>query len=193
MYLLGKPFCTVSLNTETQLKTDRSDILLNNDILRSIRYSLNLGDSETVTIFGLGDFALSGSQIESWFVKEDDPAYRKCTNEQLTAFLNGLIIHRRGKKEGVQPAPVQSLTNNAVFTKLRIALNLKAKDIMEIMDMTDLHLGRHELSSLFRKPDHKHYRNCKDDVLNHFLKGVELKFRGCADQSSSPVQEEQLS
>ena len=61
--------------------------------------------------------------------------------------------------------------------KLKIALNLKAEDILEIMDLSDLHISKHELSAFFRKKDHKHYRNCKDQIFRKFLKGVQLKYR----------------
>jgi len=35
----------------------------------------------------------------------------------------------------------------------------------------------HELSALFRKPGHKHYRPCQDQVLRRFLHGMQLAFR----------------
>jgi hypothetical protein len=30
---------------------------------------------------------------------------------------------------------------------------------------------------LFRKPGHKHYRRCEDQVLRNFLKGLQQRFR----------------
>jgi len=88
-----------------------------------------------------------------------------------------LINDRRGKKEGPQPKPEQRLTNNIIFRKLKIALDLKAEEILEIMDLTNVRISKHELSAFFRKPDHKHYRDCKDQILRNFISGVQLKYR----------------
>lgn len=60
--------------------------------------------------------------------REDDSAYIKMSDSELASFLNGLINLKRGKREGEQPEPESRLTNNMVFQKLRIALNLKAED-----------------------------------------------------------------
>jgi len=61
--------------------------------------------------------------------------------------------------------------------KLKIALNLKAEDVLEIMELAGFLMSKHELSAFFRKPGHKHYRECKDQILRNFLKGMQLKYR----------------
>ena len=81
------------------------------------------------------------------------------------------------KKEGPAPVPEKNLTNNSIFMKLKIALNLQAEDILEIMDSQDFRISKHELSAFFRKPGHKHYRECKDQILRVFLKGLQQKYR----------------
>lgn len=151
--------------------------MTNNDILRRIRYTFDFNDSKMIAIFSLADHQVTLEQINDWLKKDDDPAYQKCNDTQLAIFLNGLIIDKRGKKEGPQPEPEKRLTNNIIFRKLKIALNLKAEDILEIMDLASLRISKHELSAFFRKPDHKHYRVCKDQILRNFLKGVQLKYR----------------
>ena len=151
--------------------------MTNNDILRRIRYAFDFGDSKMIAVFGLADLLVTRSQISDWLKKEDDPAFQECSDSQLAAFLNGLIHDRRGKKEGPQPEPEQVLTNNIIFRKLRIALDLKAEDILEIMGLTDVRISKPELSAFFRKPENRHYRTCKDQVLRNFLKGVQLKYR----------------
>ncbi len=151
--------------------------MTNNDILRRIRYIFDFSDSKMIAIFGLADHQVTRGVISDWLKKEDDPAYQECSDTQLAIFLNGLINDKRGKKEGAQPKPENRLTNNIIFVKLKIALNLKAEDILEILTMVDLHISKHELSAFFRKKDHKHYRNCKDQILRKFLKGVQLKYR----------------
>ena len=66
--------------------------------------------------------------------------------------------------------------------KLKIALNLQAEDILAIMEKSDFRLSKHELSALFRKPGNRHYRECQDQFLRNFLKGLQLKLRGEAEQ-----------
>ena len=149
----------------------------NNDILRRIRYIFDFSDLKMTTIFGLADYQVTREQISNWLKKDDDPAYQKCDNTQLAIFLNGLINDKRGKKEGSQPELEEHLTNNIIFMKLKIALNLKAEDVLEIMDLANFHLSKHELSAFFRRPGHKHYRECKDQILRNFLKGAQLKYR----------------
>jgi uncharacterized protein YehS (DUF1456 family) len=130
-----------------------------------------------IVLFGLANLEVTSGQVSDWLKKEDDPAYQNCTDTQLAIFLNGLINDKRGKKEGPQPEPEKRLTNNIIFRKLKIALDLKADDVLDIMDLVNLRISKHELSAFFRKPDHKHYRNCKDQILHNFLKGIQLKYR----------------
>jgi uncharacterized protein YehS (DUF1456 family) len=130
-----------------------------------------------IILFGLANLEVTRGQVSDWLKREDDPAYKNCTDTQLAIFLNGLINDKRGKKEGPQPKPEKRLTNNIIFRKLRIALDLKADDVLEIMELANLRMSKHELSAFFRKPDHKHYRDCKDQILRNFLKGVQLKYR----------------
>ncbi len=156
---------------------DRRMLVTNNDVLRRIRYTFDFGDSKMIALFGLADYKVTREQISDWLKKDDDPAYQECSDTQMAIFLNGLIVDRRGKKEGAQPGPEQRLSNNIIFKKLRIALNLKAEDILEILGLAGMRISEHELSAFFRRPDHKHYRECKDQVLRNFLKGVQLKYR----------------
>jgi len=172
--------------------------MTNNDILRRIRYIFDFDDSKMIAIFDLADHQVTRGQVSDWLKKDGDPGYQECSDIQLSIFLNGLIndkrgkkerpqpepdkrltnnIIKRGKKEKPQPEPEKRLTNNIIFMKLKIALNLKAEDVLEIMDLAKLHMSKHELSAFFRKPDHKHYRDCKNQILRNFLKGMQLKYR----------------
>jgi uncharacterized protein YehS (DUF1456 family) len=95
----------------------------------------------------------------------------------LSIFLNGLIIEKRGKKEGPQPLPETKLNNNIIFRKLKIALNLKDVDVLDILSLVDLRISKHELSAFFRKPNQSQYRLCKDQILRNFLHGLQKKYR----------------
>ncbi len=151
--------------------------MTNNDILRRIRYIFDFDDSKMIALFGLADLEVTRGQISDWLKKDDDPAYQECSDTQLAIFLNGLINDKRGKKEGLQPKPETRLTNNIIFRKLRIALNLKDEDILEMLALTNMQMSKHELSAFFRKKDHKHYRECKNQILRNFLKGMQIKYR----------------
>ena len=151
--------------------------MYNNNILRSIRYTFDYSDSKMMALFGLAGYQVTREQISAWLKKEDDPASEHCSDTQLAIFLNGFILERRGKREGPQPEPEKRLSNNIIFRKLKIALDLKGEDILRIMGLANLHLSAHELSAFFRKPDHKHYRLCKDQILRNFLIGMQRKYR----------------
>jgi uncharacterized protein YehS (DUF1456 family) len=150
---------------------------MKNDILRRIRYAFDFDDSKMIALFGSADYQVTRAQISDWLKKDDDPAFQELSDTQLAIFLNGLINHKRGKKEGPQPVPETRLTNNMIFMKLKIALNLKAEDVLEILALAGLRISKHELSAFFRKPDNKHYRECKDQIVRNFLKGLQLKYR----------------
>ena len=159
--------------------------MTNNDILRRIRYTFDLKDSAMVEIFSLADFKATEDQVVGWLKKEDDSDFLKMTDTELAVFLNGFINFRRGKRDGQQPEPEKRLNNNRVFQKLRIALNLKADDILDILKLVDVHLSEHELSAFFRKPDSSNYRECKDQVLRNFLLGVQYQLRPADRDSES--------
>ena len=148
----------------------------NNDIIRRIRYTFDLSDSKMIEIFSLADYPVTRAQISDWLKKDDDPAFQELLDFQMATFLNGFIIEKRGKKEGVQPIPEDKLNNNIVFRKLKIALNLKDEDIMEIFKLVDLRISKHELSAFFRNPNQSQYRPCKDQFLRNFLQGMQIVY-----------------
>lgn len=151
--------------------------MTNNDILRRLRYTFDLSDSKMIAIFALAEVQTDRAQVSNWLKKEDDADYQPIADPILAAFLNGFISARRGKKEGEQPAPEKRLNNNIILRKLKIALDMKDMEMLEVIALAEFDLGKPELNAFFRKPGHKHYRECKDQVMRHFLKGLQLKFR----------------
>lgn len=129
-----------------------------------------------IAIFALADVTVTREQVSNWLKREGDADAQNCSDPMLAVFLNGLINEKRGKREGEQPKPEKRLTNNIVLTKLKIAFNLKAEDIVELIASTGMKISKPELSALFRKPDHKHFRQCKDQFLRNFLQGLEGRF-----------------
>ena len=61
---------------------------------------------------------------------------------------------------------------------MRIALNLNADDMLAVMKLADMVLSASELTALFRRKDHKHYKECGDQFLRNFLQGLTVKHRG---------------
>jgi len=149
----------------------------NNDVLRRIRYAFDFNDSKMIAIFGMADHEVTRGQVSDWLKKDDDPDFEELSDIDLAIYLNGLINDRRGKREGAQPEPEKRVNNNIILRKLKIALDLKAEDILEILTLSDINISKHELSAFFRKPDHKHFRKCKDQILRKFIDGVQTKYR----------------
>ena len=151
--------------------------MTNNDCLRRLRYILDLSDSKMMNIFAQANQEVTRAEVSAWLKKDDDADFVKCRDIMFATFLNGLIRDKRGKKEGPQAEPEKRLTNNIIFVKLKIAFNLQAEEIVAILALADLRVSKSELSAFFRRPDHKHFRTCKDQFLRNFLKGLQLQYR----------------
>ncbi len=151
--------------------------MTNNEILRRVRYVFDFNDTKMIAVFGQVEETVTREQISEWLKKDADSAYKSLSDTQLAIFLNGLIVEKRGKKEGPLPVPEKQLNNNIVFRKLKIALDLKNEDVLDILSLANLKISKHELSAFFRRQDHKHFRVCKDQILRNFLNGLQLKHR----------------
>ncbi|MCF6299840.1 MAG: DUF1456 family protein [Proteobacteria bacterium] len=148
-----------------------------NDIFRRIRYIFDLKDSKMVEIFKLADEDVSQEQVCDWLRKDDDEKFQMIGDKQLASFLDGFISEKRGERDGPPIKYLRKLNNNVVFMKIKIALNLKAEEILKIMQLAEFKISKHELSAFFRKQGHKHYRECKNQILRNFLQGLQLKYR----------------
>ncbi len=150
--------------------------MINNDILRRLRYTFNFSDQKMVSIFKLAGLEVNERKVAQWLKKEEDPSFIKCTDNQLAYFLNGLIIERRGKQEGREPVAEEKLHNNLILVKLKIALSLKSEDIVEMMEGTNLKVTKTEVGAFLRKSDHRNYKKCGDQFIRNFLFGIDNKF-----------------
>lgn len=151
--------------------------MTNNDIMRRLRYIYDFTDQEMIDLFAFAEVEVDRSRVSAWLKADDDPGFYECSDVMLATFLNGFINAQRGRREGPLPEPEKNLTNNMIFRKLRIALNLQADEILELLSDGGIRLSKHELSAFFRKRDHKHYRECKDQVLRKFLKALQDRTR----------------
>ncbi len=147
--------------------------MTNNDILRSVRYILNVNESKLIEIISLTGFQVSKDDLDSFLKNEEEEGYRNCSDKVLSRFLDGLVIFKRGKNEN---APAQafeiSLTNNTILKKLRVAFELKDSDIIQLIEKAGLKVSKSELGAFFRKPDHRNYRDCGNQFLRNLLKGM---------------------
>lgn len=155
--------------------------MINNDVMRSIRYMLDLGDNKVAEIIQLADadFPIDKAQVHALLKKEDEDGFVACSDRVLAHFLDGLVFYYRGRDESLPPRPVETrITNNVVLKKLRVAFQLKDVDMHEVFAAAGFPLTKPELTALFRQADHKHYRSCGDQILRNFLKGLTVRFRG---------------
>ena len=148
-----------------------------NDILRRIRYLFDFNDLEMIRLCKLANYDVGKADVSGWLKKEDDPLLIEITDKELATFLNGLIIEKRGKREGPLPEPEDPLSNNMILRKLKIALDLKTDDILDLFALIDKKISKHELSAFFRSPDHKSYRPFMDQYLRSFLNALQTKYK----------------
>jgi len=159
----------------------------NNSILRRLRFTFNFNDDKMIELFNLAGKSVTRAEISDWLKRDDSEEFKNLNDQNLAYFLNGFIILKRGKKEGETPIAEKKLNNNIIFRKLKIALNYRDEDILAVYDLMNFNISKHELSAFFRKPEHQHYRLCKDQFLRNFLQGLQLKYA-----SDRMIKEEEL-
>ena len=150
--------------------------MINNDILRRLRYALNINDAKVAELIERAGKKTSEEEVSNWFKREDETGYLEMPHPQLGRFLDGLIIDKRGPHpSGETPKPLDFLSNNEILKKLRIALELQADDMVAIFQRVEFVVTKAELSAFFRRPEHRNYRKCSDQVLKKFIKGLSIK------------------
>ena len=155
--------------------------MANNDVLRSIRDALTIDDAGMMQIFKESGREVGPSTIAALLKTETEDGYIPCSDPILGFFLNGLIIHKRGRQDdSASPAaqPAAPLTKNAIVKKLRIALDLKEDDMVSIFKAARIDISKNDLGALFRKEGNKHYKECSEQIFRGFLKGLGLRYRG---------------
>lgn len=149
--------------------------MTNNDILRRIRYLFNYSDTQVVELFKLAESDVEETEVSNWLKKDDDPALVELTDKELATFLNGLIIQKRGRRDGPQLEPEENLSNNMILMKLKIALKLKSEDIIDLFALVDRKVSKPELSAFLRSSDHHQYRPLMDQYLRNFIRALQKK------------------
>jgi uncharacterized protein YehS (DUF1456 family) len=154
--------------------------MINNDVLRSVRYLLDLSDGRVADLIRLADpdAAVDKADVQAFLRKEDEPGFAVLSDRMLGLFLDGLVIHCRGRREALPPrSPEKRVNNNVVLKKLRVAFELKDVDLLQAFEAAGRPISRPELTALFRQPGHKNFRLCGDQLLRYFLRGLTLRVR----------------
>jgi len=153
--------------------------MLNNDVLRSLRYTLDVNDAQMAEIIQLSGRTTSEVEVAAVLKKDDEAGFAACSDELMAHFLDGLVYFKRGKDDSRPAQPFElPVSNNMVLKKLRVAFELKEDDMHAIMLSVDCPVSKPEMSALFRKAGHSNYRPCGDQFLRNFLKGLSLRARG---------------
>lgn len=148
-------------------------------MLRRLRYVLELDDAGVERLVELGGHPLAADEpMHAYLRKESEDGWVLAPDYVLEAFLDGLIQERRGAPDAAAspPRPVP-LTNNGVLRRIRIALELRDTDVLAMLSAAGHRMSKSELSALFRRPDHRSYRECGDQVLRKFLRGLAVTLR----------------
>lgn len=150
--------------------------MLSNDILRSLRYILKVNNNDMVRILALADMESTSANFDTWMTKEDEEGFVRCPDIILSGFLNGLIYEKRGKDDSAPELALERrVNNNTVLKKLRIAFSLKTDDIQAIMTQQNVRISMPEITAMMRSVDHKNYRECGDQFMRYFLRGLAVR------------------
>lgn len=80
------------------------------------------------------------------------------------------------------------MNNNDIFKKLRVALQLRDDQIVEILQLVDFRISKAELGAFFRSEDHPNYMECGDQILRNFLNALIIHLRGTKENPKDPKQ-----
>ena len=150
--------------------------MISNDYLRSIRYILNISDTGMCKIAALNGHEVPLDKMEAYLKSEEEPGFIRCPDLTMANFLDGLVIQKRGKDETRAPIPFEiPVTNNTVLKKLKVAFSLKEEDMHAVLALDGFKIGRAELSAFLRKKGQDNYRECGDQFMRHFFKGLAQK------------------
>ena len=92
--------------------------MLNNDVLRSIRYTLNLNDNTLLEMLHGVEPELDLATLRSYLASEEDESFVRMHDELMVGFLDSLIVSRRGPSPQAAPATELPLTNNTILKKV---------------------------------------------------------------------------
>ncbi|MDD7985570.1 DUF1456 family protein [Lentisphaera marina] len=151
--------------------------MTHNDILRRLRFTLNINNEAIIDLVTKGGGALSMDKLDKYLKREDEEGYEECSAKDCAAFLDGVILWKRGPQEGGGPKKKMDFDNNMILRKLRIAFELKDVDMLAILDLAGMPISKSELSAFFRAPKHRNYMQVQSQLLRRFMVGLDKYLR----------------
>jgi uncharacterized protein YehS (DUF1456 family) len=152
--------------------------MTNNEVMKSVRYTLEIKNKEVVRMIKSGGVELGIMDVVNLLKDDTEESYLECSAEIIHAFLDGLILKRRGPSEGpAKKHATSTINNNTILRKLRIAFEMRDTDMIKTLNDVGLRISKSEISALFRAPKHKHFMPCGDQFLRNFLKGLTRRYR----------------
>ena len=80
------------------------------------------------------------------------------------------------------------MNNNDIFKKLRVALQLRDDQIIEVLNLVNFRVSKGELANVFRSEDHPNFMECGDQLLRNFLNGLVIYLRGTKEDPKQPME-----
>ena len=139
---------------------------------------LELNNQKVVEICLSAGCLVTIDEMYEFMTSEDEEGFVRCPDEVLAYFLNGVIMYKRGKDESRPAPPIEvPVNNNQVMKKLRVAFQLREEDMLEVIQSSGFKFSKNELSAVLRKQGQGNYRECGDQALRHFLKGLTMRVK----------------
>lgn len=154
--------------------------MTNNDLLRRLRYALNLNGEAIAGLCKLGGNDINPIDVLKLLKKEEENGFALCDDLVMGAFLDGLIISRRGPHDKELKSGTEAgvaLNNNLILSKLRIALELNEQTMLSFLAKAGVQISKSELSAMFRAKGHRNYKPCGDQFFRNFIRGLTLGLR----------------
>jgi uncharacterized protein YehS (DUF1456 family) len=134
---------------------------------------LELDDASAAALFAKGGHTVDPSDIPRLRARSSASNALDLDDDGLRAFLNGLIVERRGASTGPLPTPPPGpMRGNEVLKKLRVAFELHEPGMRRAFANGGAELSKANFTSLFRSPSHRGWRECSDELLFQFLRGL---------------------
>lgn len=145
--------------------------MTNNFILTSIMSAIDLDKVAVLKAYRMVDKKITEDDVDDILREPSDEKFILLSDEGFELFLNGLIAYKRGPSDKKAKKQKTYFSNNIILKKLKIALDLKDEDIIQIFANDGLEITKSQLTAYFRRDGHVNYRKCSDVLLKRFING----------------------
>jgi len=134
--------------------------MTNNYVLSSIMNSLKLNKVDILKSYKLADKKITQDDVDDILREPSDEKFILLSDEGFELFLNGFIAYKRGPSDKKAKKQKVYFSNNIILKKLKIALDLKDEDIIEIFANDGLEITKSQLTAYFRR-DRLLFKTCR--------------------------------